>query len=302
MSDRDVDGISNRSLLQRALDSDMQTEDERQLLTEYQCILERAKECETELCNIRQQLRDITERSQYVSSPYKILRSSEAEIIKRIDAWDKELLNLEQTDVLKNVIEREKKKAYARAAQEGREALARYREREAEKQKELIKRYHEKRQAALKEMADQQKKEQQERSNNVKQVLASIPLSVLGLLVTYLVYGITTLAIALVFVILSYIPIVSAIVEWLLRAGDNTPDMYAMFFGTVIAYMVLTETAKRIINNEETRRRSLRLTGIVLTALNVVFLIINLISRAAILPNVLLAISGIVLFYNNKTK
>ncbi|MBO5047415.1 MAG: hypothetical protein J6D19_03285 [Clostridia bacterium] len=150
------------------------------------------------------------------------------------------------------------------------------------------------------ENKQENKYEQKEHTNKLTSVLASLLWSILGLLGIYLVYGIAVLAFSLVLVILSYIPIVSILVEWLFRVREDTPVMFAMCFGTAIACIALTEIAKRIIKNEKTRKRSLMLTGIFLTALNVMFLIINLISRTAILANILLAIAGIVLFYKNK--
>ena len=150
------------------------------------------------------------------------------------------------------------------------------------------------------ENKQENKYEQKEHTNKLTSVLASLLWSILGLLGIYLVYGIAVLAFSLVLVILSCIPIVSILVEWLFRVREDTPVMFAMYFGTTIACIALTEIAKRIIKNEKTRKRSLMLTGIFLTALNVMFLIINLISRTAILANILLAIAGIVLFYKNK--
>ena len=142
--------------------------------------------------------------------------------------------------------------------------------------------------------------EHQRRSNHIKSILSSVPLSVVGLLEFYLVHGITALGIALIFVIVSYIPVLNIISDWLMRKADNTPDMFAICFGLTIAYIVLAETVKRIIKNKETQKFTLMFTGICLTALNVIFLIVNLVHHDAFLVNILIAIAGVAFFYKGK--
>ena len=133
-----------------------------------------------------------------------------------------------------------------------------------------------------------------------KSIFASIPLSILGLLAFYLVYGIAFLIIALLFWIISYIPILNTLFDWLFRIREDTPDMFAMFTSTVIAYFGYAATIGLISKKAETQKLTLMLTGIYLIVLNVIFLIANLVFRNAILPNILLGIAGIVIFFNGK--
>lgn len=191
MSDRCDDSFSNRALLEKAHDEDMQTEDERQLLTEYQCMLGRVAQEESKLCDIRLKFRDITENRPYAYSPYKILKSSEAEIIKELDAWDKELLKLEQTDVLKNVVAREKKKAYARAEQEGRAALARYRESATKEQEEFMRQYQISKQETLKKHEELEKRKYSKSESFGKIVSAILCISIL-IAMMFSVYRLST--------------------------------------------------------------------------------------------------------------
>ena len=139
-----------------------------------------------------------------------------------------------------------------------------------------------------------------EKPNKLKSILASIPLSILGALEVHLIYGLTILIISLVFWLISYIPILSTLVGWLLHLGDNTPDGFAMFVATVVAYVGFTATAECIIKKVETQKLTLILTGIFLTVSNVIYVIINLIYGDPILGNVLLAIAGIVIFFKGK--
>ena len=133
-----------------------------------------------------------------------------------------------------------------------------------------------------------------------KSIFASIPLSILGLLEFYLIYGIVCLIIVLLFWLISYIPIFSTLVEWLFRIREDTPDMFAMLVSTGIAYLGFTATIAHLAKKTETQRFTLMFTGIYMIVLNVIFLILNLVSRNAILPNVLIGIAGIVIFFKGK--
>ena len=63
----------------------------------------------------------------------------------RINTFDKQLLRLEASKPLQNVLAREKKMAYDRGVQRGKEALDSYRERMEKQQQEIVERYQESR-------------------------------------------------------------------------------------------------------------------------------------------------------------
>ena len=136
--------------------------------------------------------------------------------------------------------------------------------------------------------------------NKAKAILASIPLSVLSLLVFYLIYGIVFLIISLVFWLISYIPILNILVDLLLRIGENSSDMVAIILSSTIAYYGLNK-AKDIIKQAEIQKYTLMFTGICLIILNALSLIINLMHNDAIIVNIVVAIVGIAIFYKGKT-
>lgn len=71
------------------------------------------------------------------------------EIATRINSYDRELLKLEAMQPIKDVLNREKKLAYKRAEQKGKEALAAYREKATKTQRELLTRYQESRKKGI---------------------------------------------------------------------------------------------------------------------------------------------------------
>jgi hypothetical protein len=146
------------------------------------------------------------------------------------------------------------------------------------------------------------KKPKRERINNIKRVLVSIPLSILGALEVHLIYGLTNLIVSLLFWLISYIPIIKNIVRYLLTVGDNTADGFAMFVATMLAYLGFMATSEHVIKKGETKKFTLILTGIWLAVFNILFVIINLVYNDPILGNVLLAIAGTIIFFRGKNK
>ena len=239
MSERDYSkNFSNRSLLSRASIEETESMTEREYLELYQKLLQ-------------------------IISTHGVDNYT-------YNVYDKQLLELEKTQPLQNIIEREKGKA--------------------------------RQQEALKKYAESQKEEvQQKKFDKAKSVIASIPLSILGALEVHLIYGLTNFIIALVFWLISYIPVLSTLVEWLFRIRKDTPDMVAMFVATMVAYFVFKMTAEHIIKKVETQKFTLILTGIYLTVFNILFVVINLKYNDPVFGNALLAIAGIVIFFKGKT-
>ena len=116
-SDRDSESVSNRALLANALESTVTNEVERKSLEEYKEELATADALEKELADIRAKIRELS----FAKGPkdtvaLRKLRDEERKTVNRIDVRDKKLLRLEATRPLKDIIHREKDKAYKRRA------------------------------------------------------------------------------------------------------------------------------------------------------------------------------------------
>ena len=152
-----------------------------------------------------------------------------------------------------------------------------------------------------KRIAQERREKRQKAVEKIKSIFAAIPLSVLGLLEFFIVDATAGLAVALIHIIISYIPILNLINEWFSRKAGSDITEFAICFGATFAYIAVTKTASRILKNEETRRFSLMFTGVLLVALSIVFLIINKKNHDAIFANIIISIVGIVLFFKNKS-
>lgn len=130
--------------------------------------------------------------------------------------------------------------------------------------------------------------------------LASIPLSILGIFVIHLIYGLSNLLISLLFWLLSYIPVLKKLISWIFSTRGDTPDVFATTIAAIIAYYLFSLIVEQIIKKENTKKFTLILTGILAMIVNVLFVIINLIYSSPILVNVYLAIVGAILFFKGK--
>ena len=136
MSERDPYSWSNRSLLVNASASDMQTDEERRLLSEYHRIFHEIQRDEKRLHEISGWLRDDSDGA----GKTNLVSVTEA-LAHQIDVNDRKLIDLEST-ALKEVLEREKKKAIERDEQRSKEALYAYKREQAKQtEEELRQRY-----------------------------------------------------------------------------------------------------------------------------------------------------------------
>lgn len=145
-SDRDTDSVSNRSLLANALESVAQNDIEKNKLNEYKRKISLIESEQAKLAELRAKIKELSfAKGARDTKTIKSLQFEANQTANRINTYDKQLLNLEATKALKDVLQREKQMAYKRAEQRGKEALAAYRERATKTQRELMTRYQESR-------------------------------------------------------------------------------------------------------------------------------------------------------------
>ena len=101
---------------------------------------------ESKLRGLREQIKELSfAKGPKDTAKIKSLQSDATRIANRINTFDRQLLTLEASAPLKAVLEREKTLAYKKAEKEGKDALARYKEKAADTQRELMTRYQESR-------------------------------------------------------------------------------------------------------------------------------------------------------------
>ena len=151
-SDRDSDSFSTRSLLAGALESVAENDIEKSKLKQYKEKIALIESEQKKLSEIRAKAKELRFTKGRTPSETKQMRDLDFEanqIANRINTYDKQLLNLESTKALKNVLEREKQILRKRLEQKGKEALNAYKERAAETVRELMTRNTESRKKAI---------------------------------------------------------------------------------------------------------------------------------------------------------
>ncbi|MBQ5320553.1 MAG: hypothetical protein J6K88_00595 [Oscillospiraceae bacterium] len=149
-SDRDANSTSARSLLVNSLEGTAQNEIERKKLNEYKSKIALIETEQKKLTELRAEIKELS----FAEGPRDKgkLRKLQDEAIKtanRINIYDRQLLSLEATKPLQNVLNREKELAKKKQKQKDEEILKAYKEKVANERKETIEYYKESRKKAV---------------------------------------------------------------------------------------------------------------------------------------------------------
>ena len=135
MQDRPEESVSNRSLLANALESTAKNDIERKKIQEYKEKIELLNSEEQKLQELNAHVKELSfAKGPRDTAKIRALRDEAVKAANRINTYDRMLLRLEASQPLQNVLEREKKAAYKKAEQKGKEALEEYRDYEKKRQ------------------------------------------------------------------------------------------------------------------------------------------------------------------------
>ena len=149
-SDRDTDSFSNRSLLANALESTAQNEIEKTKIQEYKGKISLINAEERKLHELNEKIKELSfAKGPKDTKAIRDLQFEARQTSNRINTYDKQLLRLEATKPLQDVLTREKKLAYQRAEKKGKEALEAYREKTLKTQRELLEKWQESRKKGI---------------------------------------------------------------------------------------------------------------------------------------------------------
>ena len=146
LSDRDDDSVSNRSLLANALEGATKNDIEKQKIQEYKSKIDLINAEEQKLQKLNEQIKELSfSKGPRDTKAIRDLQFEAKQAANRISTYDKQLLRLEASKPLQDVLNREKKAAYKRAEQKGKEALESYKEKVTKTQRELLEKWQESR-------------------------------------------------------------------------------------------------------------------------------------------------------------
>ena len=148
--DRAEDSVSNRSLLANAFEGLAKNDIERNKIQEYKGKIALIEAEEKKLRELNEQIKELSfAEGKRDTKKIKALRFDAAQASNRINTYDKQLLRLEASKPLQDVLEREKRRAYKKAEERGKEALAEYKARVEAKQQETTEKWRESRKTAV---------------------------------------------------------------------------------------------------------------------------------------------------------
>ena len=142
--------MSNRAMLANALESVAKNSDEQQILEEYKAVIDEADELESHLTEVNAEIKQLSfGEGTRNNARLRELRADKTKTENRINTIDKKVLRLEANESLRKLLNRERKKAYDKALQQGREAVKRVRDEKNAKLDATIKKYQESRKKAV---------------------------------------------------------------------------------------------------------------------------------------------------------
>jgi hypothetical protein len=148
-SDRDAESVSNRSLLANAFDGIAKPE-ERELVEKYKANVENANNAQARLNALNQRIKELSfAKGKRDTEKIEELRKTAKGLSDLVSKYDKVLLKLEASKPLQDVLAREKKLAYKRAEEKGKQALADYKAKVEAQQKETAEKWRESRKTAV---------------------------------------------------------------------------------------------------------------------------------------------------------
>lgn len=141
---------SNRSLLANAMESTAKNDIERKKIQEYKEKIELLNSEEQKLQELNAQVKELSfAKGPRDKAKIRALRDEAVKTANRINTYDRMLLRLEASQPLQNVLEREKKAAYRKAEQKGKEALEAYRKDAIKKQQDILDRWQKSREKGI---------------------------------------------------------------------------------------------------------------------------------------------------------
>ena len=148
--DRGTDSVSNRSLLANAFEGVAQNEIEKNKIREYKGKIDLINAEEQKLSELNEKIKELSfAKGPRDTKAIRDLQFEARQTANRISTYDKQLLRLEASKPLQDVLQREKKMAYKRAEQKGKEALAAYKERAAKTQRDLLDKWQDSRKKGI---------------------------------------------------------------------------------------------------------------------------------------------------------
>ena len=148
--DRTDESVSNRSLLANAFEGLAQNDIERNKIQEYKGKIDLINAEEKKLSELNAKIKELSfAKGPRDAKAIRDLQFEARQTANRINTYDKQLLRLEASKPLQDVLDREKKRAYQKAEQRGKEALDAYKEKAAKTQRELLEKWKGNRKAAV---------------------------------------------------------------------------------------------------------------------------------------------------------
>lgn len=136
--------------------------------------------------------------------------------------------------------------------------------------------------------------------NQKPKVFKSILTAILGALVFGGVFFLTALIVGGIIYLLTQIPVIGGLIEWLFYMRGDSPDLLIALLAPQLAYAAAKSVLSKINKDAPTLGLSCEIAGISIAAVHILSLVANLLAGDSVLFNIAQGIAGVVLFFFGK--
>ena len=126
-----------------------------------------------------------------------------------------------------------------------------------------------------------------------KSTLLSIPFSILWLLLFYSIFVAVGVLLMFIFRFLHKLPVIGTIVNTIFYLRGDSPYSVSLIISAVVAYLIVIAVSGAALKSGRTKGLSVFCAGIYIATLNVIFFIINLLFKGAIIANIIAIVASV---------
>lgn len=131
-------------------------------------------------------------------------------------------------------------------------------------------------------------------------IFKAVATALLGLIIFGLVYLLSYIIFGLIIYVMTLIPLLESLVDLLFYVRGDTPDLMLSILSPTLAYYCTKAALESINKNKSTFGLSCMIQGISLIVLHIVSIVLNSLSGAGILKNIVQVIVGFVFFFSGR--